>query len=68
MAAKKKVYTIPQAAKKLRITKTAVYDAIKDGRLRATEGKVTVSALVISATDLRKYRVDVSRQERGKKN
>ena len=66
--AKKGTYTIAEAAKKLGVTTKAVYAAIKDGRLKASQEEITVSALVISAADLKKYRVDSSRQARGKKN
>ena len=68
MANKKGTYTIAEAAKKLGVTTKAVYAAIKDGRLKASQEEITVSALVISAADLKKYRVDSSRQARGKKN
>jgi excisionase family DNA binding protein len=68
MAAKKKIYTIAEAAKKLGISKAAVYDAISDHRLKATEGTIKVSALLISAADLEKYSVSASHQSRGKKN
>lgn len=70
MAMKKttKTYTISEAAKKLGVTRAAVHEAIRKGRLNAHWGEVTVRAKLISSEDLRKYRVDVSRQERGKKN
>ena len=68
MAAKKNFYTIAEAAKKLRVSKAAVYDAIKDHRLKVTEGTIEVPALLISAADLKKYSVSASHQARGKKN
>ena len=65
----KKTFTITEAAKKLGITRAAVHDAIKKGRLEAEWGKSVqiVRALVISAENLNAYRVDASRQDRGKK-
>ena len=69
MAKKKNsTYTISEAAKKLGVTRAAVYEAIRKGRLTAQWGEMTVRARLISVEDLRKYRVDSSRQERGKKN
>jgi excisionase family DNA binding protein len=65
---KKKTYTISEAAKKLGITRAAVYDAIRKRRLTASWGKIIVRARLILAEDLKHYRVDSSRQERGKKN
>jgi excisionase family DNA binding protein len=67
----KKTYTITEAAKKLGITRAAVHDAIKKGRLEANWGEavqvIRKRALLISAADLKNYRVDASRQDRGKK-
>jgi predicted DNA-binding protein (UPF0251 family) len=65
-----KQYTITEAANRLGITRAAVHDAIRKKRIRATWGdvEVTIRALLISGDDLKKYRVDLSRQERGKKN
>jgi excisionase family DNA binding protein len=69
--AKKKSYTITEAANKLGITRAAVHEAIRKKKIRASWGNVkvemTVRALLIPADDLKRYRVDVSRQERGKK-
>ena len=66
--ANKKHLTITEAAKRLGITRAAVHDAIRKGRLKATWGEMTVRARLISAEDIKNYRVDASRQERGKKN
>jgi len=63
----KKTSTITEAAKKLGITRAAVHDAIRKGRLKAVWGEMVVRAKLISAEDLKNYRVDSSRQERGKK-
>lgn len=46
MAAKKtspKIYTVSKAAKELGITRAAVHEAIKRGRLEAERGKITHS-------------------------
>ncbi len=67
MPAKKKRLTISEAAKRLGITKAAVYDAITAGRLKAKQGKLTISALLLSLQDVENYRVDKDRQKRGKK-
>ena len=60
--AKELKFTIAEAAKKLGVTTKALYAAIKDGRLKANQEEITFSALVVSAADLKKYRVDSSRQ------
>jgi excisionase family DNA binding protein len=62
-------YTITQAAKKLGVSRAAVHKAIKDNRLEATWGESVqiVRALLISSESLKSYKVDSSRQERGKK-
>ena len=57
----------PDAAAKLGITRAAIYDAIKKGRLEAEWGETVVRALLITEENLNSYRVDSSRQERGKK-
>ena len=62
-------YTITQAAKKLGVSRAAVHKAIKENRLEATWGASVqiVRTLVISSESLKAYKVDSSRQERGKK-
>jgi len=68
MPTKKKThFTITEAAKKLGVTRAAVHDAIRKGRLNAEWGEIRQEALLISAADLKNYRVDESRQDRGKK-
>jgi hypothetical protein len=66
-----KTYTITEAAKKLGITRAAVHQAIRKGHLDADWGEtihiVRKKALLIPAESLKSYRVDSSRQERGKK-
>jgi predicted DNA-binding protein YlxM (UPF0122 family) len=64
---KKKTYTIPEAATRLGVTRAAIHDAIKKGRLEAEWGETVVRALLITEENLNAYRVDSSRQERGKK-
>jgi excisionase family DNA binding protein len=74
--AAKKTYTITEAAKKLGITRAAVHDAIKKGRLEAERGdiiqtrivKVTVTGWKIDAKSLDAYRVSDAHQETGKKS
>ncbi|HWO42913.1 MAG TPA: helix-turn-helix domain-containing protein [Candidatus Eisenbacteria bacterium] len=67
----KRYFTISEAAKKLRVTRAAIHQAIRKGKLEAHWGIVTQviekPALQIVAEDLAQYRVDLSRQERGKK-
>ena len=57
-------YTVTEAAKKLGITRTAVHDAIKKGRLEAKWGEtvqvIRKKSLLISPADLKNYRVDAS--------
>ena len=64
---KAKSYTITEAAKYLGISRAAVHLAIKQGRLNATEGAMTVRALLIDSKDLKAYRVNLTRQSAGKK-
>ena len=67
---KKKSYTITEAAKELKITRSAVHLAVKKGKLNATWGKTmqVVEALLIDSKDLETYRVDLTRQRSGKKS
>jgi len=73
--AAKKTYTITEAAKKLGITRAAVHEAIKKGRLEAERGKITHTRIVkttvtgwkIDARSLETYRVSDTHQETGKK-
>ena len=68
---KKKQYTITEAAKELGVTRAAVHCAIKQGRLEADWAETTQimgkNAWLIDTSNLAQYRVDLSRQERGKK-
>jgi len=69
--AAKKTYTITEAAKKLGITRAAVHEAIRKGRLKADWGEtvqvIRKKARLIDVDDLNKYRVDSARQFSGKK-
>jgi excisionase family DNA binding protein len=69
VATKKAQFTITEAAKKLGVSRAAVHKAIKENRLDATWGETiqVVRTLVITAENLKAYKVDSSRQERGKK-
>ena len=67
-----KSYTITEAAKLKGITRAAVHQAIRKGFLEASWGEsvqiIRKKALLITAESLNSYRVDSSRQERGKKS
>ncbi len=71
----KRYFTITEAARKLGITRAAVYRAVKQKRLEAREAKiiqvktvkVTIRALRISAKSLKNYRVSMLHQWVGKK-
>lgn len=69
--ASKNTYTITEAAKKLGITRAAVHRAVRKKRLDAEWGEIVrevrSKALLITAGSLNSYRVDESRQARGKK-
>lgn len=64
-------YTITEAARKLKITRAAVYEAIHKGRLEAEEGKIVqvkvARGLRIPAESLSAYRVSLLHQWVGKK-
>ena len=68
--AKKKHYTVSEAARELKITRSAVHLAVKKGKLNASWGKTTqvIEALLIDSKDLEAYRVDLTRQRSGKKS
>lgn len=74
MPGKKKThFTITEAAKKLGISRPAVHEAIKTGRLKAKKGKVRQVQIIektgwlIPAKAVHDYRVSLSHQQRGKK-
>lgn len=62
-------YTITEAARKLRITRASVHEAIRKGRLEATLGKIiqVTEGWRISPTSLNHYRVSALHQWVGKK-
>lgn len=62
-------FTITEAARKLRVTRAAVHEAIKRGKLNATWGKFiqVTEGWRISPGSLHDYEVSISHQERGKK-
>jgi predicted transcriptional regulator len=72
----KPFYTISEAAAKLRISRQAVHDAIKAGRLEAEKGDIRQTKLVVtviqgwkvSPTSVAKFKVDIPRRTAGKKS
>jgi hypothetical protein len=66
-----KIYTITEAAKKLGITRAAVHEAIRKGRLEAEWGEtvqvIRKKSLLIAAKNLDSYRVSSHNQASGKK-
>lgn len=71
--AKKSYYSITEAAKTLGVSRAAIHEAIRKGKLEASWGKVIqvvrteVKALRIPAKSLGAYKVSLSHQARGKK-
>ena len=67
----KKTYTVNEAAKKLGVTRAAIHQAIKEGRLDFEWGKtvhiIRKKARLITGEALKSYQVDLSHQDRGKK-
>lgn len=65
----KRYFTITEAARKLKVTRAAVHEAIKKGKLTATWGKFiqVTEGWRISPESLHDYEVSFSHQERGKK-
>jgi len=66
---KEKHFTITEAAKKLRISRQGVHEAIQKGLLRARWGEVTIvkKALLITADSIDSYRVSKRHRDAGKK-
>src|SRR5258708_6326430 len=60
-------YTITEAAKKLGITRAAVHEAIRTGRLKATWGEMVVRAKRISVDAIESYEVSKRHRSAGKK-
>ena len=71
MPKKKTTYTVSEAAKRLKVTRGAIHDAINQGRLKAKWGVairvVKQRALLIPEQSLKEYVVDRSRQQRARK-
>lgn len=69
---KPKFLTVSQAAAAKGVTRGAIHEAIKSGRLSAEwttiEQVIRKKALVISAKSLAGFKVDTHQQKRGKKN
>ena len=63
-------YTVPQAAKHLKISPQAVLKAIKTGRLKGQLKTIPVPKKIwfISPKSIETYVVSASHQERGSKN
>jgi len=64
---RKKTYTLQEAARKLRISRAAVYEAIRFGRLKAHHTVIRLRSWKIDAADLLTYQVSASHQSAGKK-
>jgi predicted DNA-binding protein YlxM (UPF0122 family) len=66
-----KTFTVNEAAKKLGVTRAAIHQAIKEGRLDFEWGEaihiIKKKARLITAEALKNYQVDLSHQDRGKK-
>jgi predicted DNA-binding protein YlxM (UPF0122 family) len=66
-----KTYTVNEAAKKLGVTRAAIHQAIKEGRLDFEWGEaihiIRKKARLITGEALKSYQVDLSHQDRGKK-
>lgn len=67
MEEKKRYYTIIEAARLLGISRSSIYEAIREGRLKARPRRVFKTVLCIDASSLHSYNVSLSHQERGKK-
>jgi predicted DNA-binding protein YlxM (UPF0122 family) len=76
MATKKtppKTFTVTEAAKELGVTRAAIHEAIRKGRLEADWGEtvqiieVRKKSRTISVNSLQKYRVSLAHQQAGKK-
>lgn len=69
--APQKSFTVNEAAKELGVTRAAIHQAIKNGRLDFEWGEavhiIRKKARLITAEALKNYEVDLSHQDRGKK-
>ncbi|MBI1823613.1 MAG: helix-turn-helix domain-containing protein [Nitrospirae bacterium] len=64
---RKKTYTLQEAGRKLGISRSAVYEAIRSGRLKAHYTVIRLRSWAIDALDLRAYEVSAPHQSAGKK-
>ena len=69
MAKTTKFYTIAEAAKELKCSRAALYEAINKGRLKATHGETVkvIKTLLIAEKDFKAFQLDEHQQRRGKK-
>jgi excisionase family DNA binding protein len=67
MPPKKTHFTIAEAAARLGISRAAVHEAVRTGRLEAKRGQVMRTIWLIPARALRSYKPSSSHQQRGKK-
>jgi predicted DNA-binding protein (UPF0251 family) len=65
---RKSYYTITEAAKRLGLSRSTVYEAIKTGRLKASVKKVVQEIWAIDPKSVESYIISASHQERGRKN
>lgn len=63
----KRYYTITEAAKRLRVSRPAVFEAIKEGRLKAKLAEIRTRVWQVDHESLQQYEVSLSHQVRGKK-
>ena len=70
MTKKKKLLTMLQTTRKLRITRQAVMWAIKNRKLKGKRVKIMIptTVWVMDAESVKKYKVSKSHQKRGLKN
>ncbi len=64
----KRTYTVSQAARRLKVSRPAILQAIKEGRLAAKKEPVEKWVWKIPHSSLKAYEVSLSHQVRGKKN
>ena len=59
--------SVVEAAKRLRVTRETIYQAIKDGRLKARVRTVTRKLLRVDPKSLADFSLSVSHQKRGRR-
>jgi len=60
-------FTITEAAKALGISRAAVFEAIRTGRLKAKRGQIVQTVWLVSAGALESYQVSARHKSAGKK-